>query len=236
MQPQPQFQRQVRSLLMLAVGPFLLLTLALTGPILSRSGFGMAVGGMGYDPLTEAEEARIVTSLLGAERAVAQQEVLLVERHEDGKESYRRGQWERRGDIYVYDYGTDSLRYAVVDVATGQVLSQEEVKGVQLPLTVDEVARVLSIVDEDAALRTKLQEQYRRIAGQELTNLEQLQHKVSVFRADAMPDRVAGEAQLCGLRRCAQVLLFTANHVAFEVLPIVDLSHGRVLQVIEAQP
>jgi hypothetical protein len=119
----------------------------------------------------------------------------------------------------------------IVDINSGG-MRVEEYQGVQLPLTVREEARAVQLLRDDAELWTALAEQYRYITGEPLTDIAQLQVKVSLFLGESMPDQVNPAAQQCGQHRCAQVLLFTTDRTLLEALPIVDLSQGRVIQVL----
>ena len=196
----------------------------------------------GYDPLTEQELAAVTQAALGAPAArgamagagVTPPEVLLVERHAAGKAAYAKGSWPRQGDVYLYDYATDTLIHTTVDVQSGSVITVERVQGVQLPLTAQEEQRALALVAADTTLWANVTARYQRITGEALTTLAQLQVKVSVFHADVMPARVNAAAQRCGQHRCAQVLLFTTEKTLLELTPIVDLSQGQVVQVLEA--
>lgn len=197
----------------------------------------------GYDPLTAEEMAALVTAAQ-AETAMAAQsatpaamrppELLLVERHEASKAEYAKGSWPRQGDVYLYDYATDTLLHTTVDVQSGAVITVERVQDVQLPLTANEESRALALIAADPLLWATLAARYQIVTGQALTHLTQLQVKVSVFHADVMPDRVNAAAQHCGRHRCAQVLLFTVDKTLLDMTPIVDLSQGRVVQVLES--
>ena len=196
----------------------------------------------GYDPLTAEEIAALVTAAQ-AETAMAAQsatpaamrppELLLVERHEASKAEYAKGSWPRQGDVYLYDYATDTLLHTTVDVQSGAVITVERVQDVQLPLTANEESRALALIAADPLLWATLAARYQIVTGQALTHLAQLQVKVSVFHADVMPDRVNAAAQHCGRHRCAQVLLFTVDKTLLDMTPIVDLSLGQVVQVLD---
>jgi hypothetical protein len=200
----------------------------------------------GYDPLTGQEMATIVAAAQEAADALAprnatagesrrEPEVLLVERHESSKAAYAKGAWPREGDVYLYDYATDTLIYTTVDVQTSAVITVERVQGVQLPLTPREEQRALELVQADSVLWSTLTARYQGIMGETLQGLAQLQVKVSVFQADVIPDRVNAAAQKCGQHRCAQVLIFTVDKTLLDVMPIVDLSQGQVVQVLSEE-
>ena len=196
----------------------------------------------GYDPLTAQEVTAVTQAALDAPAArgatagdpVAPLEVLLVERRDAGKAASAKGNWPRQGDVYLYDYTTDTLIHSIVDLQSGAVITVERVQGVQLPLTVQEEQRALAIVADDPALWDDLAARYQRVTGATLTELTQLQVKVSVFHADVMPTRLNGAAQRCGQHRCAQVLLFTVDKTLLDLTPLVDLSQGQVVQVLDS--
>jgi hypothetical protein len=196
----------------------------------------------GYDPLTTKEVDTIVAAALQAtsEEPLSAatvggqggREVLLVERREASKAEYASGKWARQGDVYHYDYATDTLIHTAVDTASGAVTGVERVQGVQLPLSEREKQRALALIQAETALWTELAARYQTITGEPLQEINQLKVKVSVFHADVMPGRLNEAAQLCGQHRCAQALLFTVDKTLLELTPIVDLSQGVVVQTL----
>ena len=160
-------------------------------------------------------------------------EVLLVERRDESKEKYEDGDWTRRADVYIYDYSNDTLRHSIVDVESGRVDSEEILQGVQLPLTEGEVQRALGIAFGDQATVQAIEGRYREISGEILESPEQLEVKAFVFLSDSKPEGLNPEAQACGVHRCAQLLLYTKDRVVIEVQAIVDLSTGRVAQLLD---
>ena len=214
-------------------------------PSFSSPNFFLAETGIGYDPLTNDEANRSLAIALGVDSTTddkakrpktkdplttdQQLEVLLVERYDAPKGSST--QQMRQGEVYLYDYATNTLIHTLVDVATGSVKT-EHLQGVQLPLTAHEEERAVALIVDDTALWRTLSERYKIITGDSLRDMEQLQIKVSLFLAEAMPDQVNPAAKQCGLHRCAQVLLFTIDRTVLEILPIVDLSKGEVIQLM----
>jgi hypothetical protein len=194
--------------------------------------------GIGYDPLTANEADRalalalqhhaVLTKTRAPSQTAVQPTVLFIERY-DAPKDQNGDDNTRRGEVYLYDYTSDTLIHNVIDLANGSVES-EQLRGVQLPLTAGEKERSLQLIRDDAELWSALVGGYRRISGETLAGFEQLEVKVSLFLATAMPDQVNPEAARCGEHRCAQVLIFTTDRVLLEILPIVDLSQGRVVQ------
>ncbi len=198
-------------------------------------------GGIGYDPLTTNEADRALALALEtqdqnrtdttARTATQSVEILSVERYDVPKENKATASASRQGDVYLYEYTTDTLIHSIVDIEGGAV-HVEKLQGVQLPLTAREKARALQMIRDDADLWSTLAERYRLITGEALSTVEQLQTKVSLFLSESMPDQVNAAAQQCGQHRCAQVLLFTVDRTLLEALSIVDLSQGNVIQVL----
>lgn len=156
------------------------------------------------------------------------QEVLLIERNEEkGAPSD-----QRRADVFIYDYSTNELIEALVDLNTSEVISSERKQGVQLPLTNNELKRAKEIVFEDEDERAILEEEYRRITSREMTNTSDLNIKAFTFLADSLPNRINEASKQCGIHRCAQLMLYTQDNVVFEISPIVNLSEGVVTQRI----
>ena len=164
--------------------------------------------------------------------AAIDQEILLVERHRGIKSEIQSASIIRQGDVYVYDYTTNTLKHAVVNLVTGETSVIEETQYVQLPLTENEVQRALDLAFANESLRTELQNSYQLISGNALTSIEQLNVKAFVFLAESMPDSVNELSEQCGLHRCAQLLLYTDGDTVLEIQPIVDLSRQIVTQDI----
>jgi hypothetical protein len=190
--------------------------------------------GTGYDPLTEREIETVSQQALADPAVIAQlensgrQELLLIERHQEDKSVYERGNWDRRADLFIYDYDSDALVHAIYNLSTSRVDSVSRSQSDQLPLTPNEVNQAIAIAFNDAQLRSLLNQEYGRVTGGELTGPEQVEIKAFTFHASALPDMELGTAATCGLNRCAQLLIFTRESVTFELLPIINLSNQQV--------
>ena len=198
-----------------------------------------------YDPLTSdetAQTASVVEYLLNvdtetqdnatAAEAPPREVLLLTQRFDGGKVAAGQAAPPRQSESFIYDYDRDILRHIIVDLATGEVASVEEVQDVQLPLTQGEIEQALDLVFNDEVASQAIFEQYRAATGTSLGSLDELQQKVFIFKADTMPNRINEAAQACGIQRCAQVLLFTQEKVAFEITPIVNISQGEIAQIL----
>lgn len=209
------------------------------------SGFAGAQGDTaprGTDPLTPDEVTAAVTAA-NLPQASAEPEsvgpdvvgpnglperlVLLVERHLEDKGA---DPGLRRADLYEYSYPDDTLTVSVVDLADGRVDETETVQGTQLPLVEVEARRALELLSADPTFSERLAAEYQRVMGRPLGDpTEDLDVQPIVFKADAVPTVATGRAAECGLHRCAQFLIQTADHALINLFPLVDLSVGAVL-------
>jgi len=156
------------------------------------------------------------------------QELLLVERNEEKGAPVG----QRRADVFIYDYANNELIQSLVDLNTSEIIHSERKQGVQLPLTNNELKRAKEIVFEDEDERAILEEEYRRITSHEMTDTADLNIKAFTFLADSLPNRINEASKLCGVHRCAQLMLYTQDNIVFEISPIVNLSEGVVTQRI----
>ena len=124
-------------------------------------------------------------------------------------------------------------RHTVVSLPSGTIESEAELSGVQLPLTQNEIARATGIALQNPLVGDRIQQLFREKTGEILGDLSQLHAKAMVFSSEAMPDSLNAQSQACGVNRCAQLLLYTRDHLTVEVIPIVDLSTGTLVQVLD---
>ncbi|MEM7125736.1 MAG: hypothetical protein AAF702_05390 [Chloroflexota bacterium] len=193
-----------------------------------------------YDPLTDSEvaetsrviEEQAIINQVESAQASPREVLLLTQRLDAGKTAKDQDAPPRRSESYFYNYDTNVLRRVIVNLATDAVEEIDEIQSVQLPLIDAEINQALQIVYKDDTISQTIYEQYRAATGISLESLEALEHKVFVFKSDTMPDRVNDASRQCGLQRCAQVLLFTHDRIAFEVTPIVNLSTQEVIQLM----
>jgi hypothetical protein len=155
-------------------------------------------------------------------------EFLDVDLHRHAKDT-RASAYRRRADVYAYDYDTDQLAWAVVDLDSNRVESLNVTPSVQRPLSDREVAHALDLVFADAASAARIRSEFVRIAGHPLGGRGDLEVAGFVYRADSMPNSNSADSAACGRHRCAQLLVRTHDEVSLE-LPIVDLSRERVLE------
>ncbi len=190
------------------------------------------------DPLSAAEMERAIQQASSAPSVATTRQLvnnastppperLLVERHLNAK-----GETARLADVYTYDYASNETIISVIDLDTNKILSSKREKNLQLPLTDNELKRASDLIFADDEQRSLLDAEFKRITGKTLTDPQQLQVKAFVFHASSLPEQLNDASKQCGLHRCAQVLLYTADSVVFEVSPIVNLSAGVITQNI----
>lgn len=198
--------------------------------------------GVGYDPLTTTEAQRVLTAALGINTREAQSaatsaersEILLVERHQESKDTYQQDSWVRRADVYVYYYDRDVLEHLIVNTETNAVDERELLQDVQLPPTANEIQNAKQLAFADTAFRAELNAWFRPLTNQDLTSFDQLDAKAFIFKADSMGSTALGDAQTCGVKRCVQLLIYTQNNIAFEAAPVIDLSNQTLVSTLRA--
>lgn len=205
----------------------------------------------GYDPLSLAEQelalqqfARQAPLMARELRGAQHTEVLLVERHQEPKAVVTsQKSWPRRADVYMYLYDRDILLHALVNLESRKVEKVERTQDVQLPLTENERIAAQEKVLNNPGIQRAIEAQYQRITGNRLKDAKnpgkELQMRALIFRADAMPGRAQGEGANCGRQRCAQLLISTEDNVLIDLLPVVNLSRGKVVSAdgfFDAEP
>ncbi len=219
-----------------------LLFIALTGALVKaapppiRALLALEPPRTGTDPLSGGEAGRAQQLALqtlaasGWVQSARQLEVLLVERHAEPKTARQPDNWPRRADVYAYDYATDTLLRSTINLESGAVEQVETGQAVQPPLTPTETGRALALALADAALGPAIGAEFQRITGQPLLNPgQQLNVHALIFRADSLPNRELGVAAACGVQRCAQLLIATPGDFLINLLPVVNLSQGSVV-------
>lgn len=211
----------------------LLLSLAL---LLANS--GLLAKPATLDPLAPDEISRAISAATTSPTATVSTtrqllatpvpELLLVERHPAPK-----GQAQRLADVFTYDYSSNETIHTLIDLGSNQAIRTERQQNLQLPLTDNEIQRAFELVFNDDEERALLDAEFHRITGETLTDpQQQLEIKAFVFHASSLPEQLNPASAQCGLHRCAQVLLYTADSIVFEVSPIVNLSAGVITQNI----
>jgi hypothetical protein len=186
----------------------------------------------GTDPLSAEEVETAAAQAQGSGHAEsgglgADDVVLRVERHEEDKAVEDTA--PRRADVYVYSYDDDVLTLTVVNVDTGHVDSSATVPNTQLPLIREEQDRAIQLAMDDPSFAQRLSDAYHEATGRALTDVAtEVEVEPIVFRADSNAATV-GAARQCGRHRCAQLMLQSTDDLLIDLLPVIDLSAGRVV-------
>lgn len=140
----------------------------------------------------------------------------------------------RRATVAIYDYTTDRLHQALVDLAAGSVVRSREVRGLQLPPSIAEttIAIQLALAAEPAPAFVA---EYRRVIGAPLVAAEQVHTVAGVWRpVDETTKDAAGNGptKTCGAHRCLQLLIALPSGQYLGTQDFaVDLSSRTVLPV-----
>lgn len=205
---------------------------------------------IGVDSLTdieagEAEAAAVValgaraaevrtsafTAADGAAITASATSVVLTERHDEGKQALAAGSTARRADVYLYNYVDDTLQHALYDYADKTLTTVETAQGVQFPLTQAERTLATQLAFADPALFSVMQEEFRTLTGKELIDPAQLDIRAFVYHSGAAPETEPPEAAVCGVQRCAQLLIVADQQTTFHALPVVNLSTLSVASI-----
>ncbi len=194
------------------------------------------------DPLTNQEIEKASELMLAGTQSdsqaaqseqsesTSQIETLLIERHAVAKGA--ENQAARLVDVFTYNYDTNILNQTIINLSTNSVVSTTHNKEVQLPLTENEITRATEVVFGDQDEVDLINQAYQRVTGETLTQPDQLEIKAFTFLGNSLPGVSNEESMNCGNHRCAQLLLYTPEKVAFEISPVIDLSTKKVIQNI----
>ncbi len=137
----------------------------------------------------------------------------------------------RRATVSLYDYSSDRLHQALIDLAAGSVVRRDTVRGLQLPPTVAEtaIATQLALAADPAPAFVA---EYRRAMGAPLVAAEQVQVVAGVWRPVEEGAGPVGPTEDCGRDRCLQLLIALPSGEYLETRDFaVDLSSRTVLPV-----
>ena len=152
---------------------------------------------------------------------------LLVERRPREKNSNSDA---RQANVYYYDYSTDELIHSIIDVNSGDIIRQDRLKNTQLPLIPEEIQEAFDIVTSVPIYNNALHRAYKNVTGQNLNDFSDINYKAIIFLADTLKNGLNTASKACGLRRCAQLLIYTKENISLDFSPIIDLSRGIVTQ------
>ncbi|MDX3089297.1 MULTISPECIES: Tat pathway signal sequence domain protein [Streptomyces] len=190
--------------------------------------------GVGSDPLTEDETARVVkiasnpqalarTENVEGDKGPEELSVTLAEPEENELDSTSA---PRRADVTYYDYKDDALVTRTVNLDTGKVESTGTQHGVQPPLSHDETVEAAQLLIADP-LGAGLRADFKDATGKALTSPDQLKLDSMVYRA--APGAQPAALDKCGEHRCVRLFPKVKNGPWIDSRDlIIDLSVRKV--------
>lgn len=134
---------------------------------------------------------------------------------------------QRRADVVLYDYRTDSVVTRTVNLDTGKVEDTTTDKGVQPPPSQDELRQAAELLI-GSPLGAGLRSDYKDATDKPLTTVGQLQLSGMVFRKETVAD-VPSALTPCGEHRCLRVVAKVKNGPWIDTRAlVVDLSDRTV--------
>ena len=127
----------------------------------------------------------------------------------------------RRLRVYQFNYQLEQARVLSLDVSDNQVLHNQPVRSVHLPLSDKEIAFASQLLNAQEDIMSQLRDEQISRGRIAFTNLSQLDVKASIFE----PLEITHP---CHRQRCALMSLFDDTHTVFSVEPVINL---QTLQV-----
>lgn len=196
-------------------------------------------GAASLDPLSEAERnlasnrARQATLALTGTAAADdpgdQLQVLIAELHVPFGKSAQGGA-DRLANVMLYDYRNNRSVVALVDLVDGEIRSLQSQKKHQPALNAWEAARAHAIAMANETTVDAIGVEYTKASDHSMPSVDEIESSTLVFTRIFAPDQVNAQANLCGVERCAQITFFAGDDVALNLMVIVNLSLGRVVQ------
>ncbi|MDQ0810508.1 hypothetical protein QFZ63_002222 [Streptomyces sp. B3I7] len=198
-----------------------------------------AVGkkGVGSDPLTDDETARVVKIAAGPQALARTENVegdkgperLSVALAEPDEDELDVTSAPRRADVTYYDYKNDTLVTKTVNLDTGKVEDTGTQHGVQPPLSHDETVEAARLLIADP-LGAGLRADYKDATGKKLASPDQLRLDSMVYRASSGAQPAALDK--CGEHRCVRLFPKVKNGPWIDSRDlIIDLSARKVAKL-----
>ena len=196
-----------------------------------RQLFASAPSRMGYDPLSADEQAQAASlALTPASQRAATGRIALVlsERHQEEKSVYNQGTWDRRADVYYYNYDTNENYYALVNLTTGNIDQAETLYALQLPFTPEEKEQAFALIKQDTNLVARIQEEYAVLMPEKPFSFDEISADSFLFDGKRY-GITEGALAACGVERCGDFFLSLSNNAVLSIRPIVNLSTNQLL-------
>lgn len=189
---------------------------------------------VGYDPLSSTEILRAIE--LADSDAIVQSTIsgrqthhLLIERHEEDKATYELGQWDRRADVFIYDYERNRTVHAIVNLTTETVDTVSTSTSLRLPITEAETARALELALADPQVGPLIRSLVDELNGESAFDASTLQVRAFTTNRDTLFSTVLQASHQCDVHRCAQLMIAMDSTIMIDVIPLVDLSTGTLV-------
>ena len=132
----------------------------------------------------------------------------------------------RIAEMFVFDYDTGITTRYEIDLATDNILREDNMQSIYLPLNDNEQTLATRLVTADSTVMTAVNNEYLKQFQQPLAELDDLLMKVSIWK----PNRTdtSAVATECRTDRCAQISLFSRSNFSLSVEPVVNLKQMTV--------
>ncbi|GAA3140951.1 hypothetical protein GCM10010466_35000 [Planomonospora alba] len=175
------------------------------------------------DPLTGDEIAaagKVASATWRTHMTNGQAELLYVERDDDKAAGER-----RRADVYIYDYRTDRLVVRTVDLAKGEVVAEQEERGVQPPPSRGEEIRAAELLLADPEYGPRIRDAHAKAGGRPLVSASDLGLRALSFT----PGPRDTGAAACETHRCVRLFVRLPDGTWLDTSRIVvDLSAKKI--------
>ncbi len=161
----------------------------------------------------------------------ADEPLFLMMERSDNKQIANAGR--RLANAFYYDYANDELIQVTIDLINNVVVDRYVHIDTQLPLTQGEIDRAFELVLAEPRMRADLGHVYRNVTGRDFSDVDQLNYKAFIFRAETMQSGLQAGGANCGIERCAHLLVYAQDNTSLEFSPLVNLSTGEVVQNLE---
>lgn len=156
-------------------------------------------------------------------------QVLLVEPQEQKK---TKNHDSKVVEVFVFNHHTHLAERTLVNLSSNTLISSQQISGVHLPLSEEEIAYSIDAVRRDVSVQTKLLEEHATLAHRANKDIMAgLKLRVAIWVPTTIEH--AGDSR-CDHERCALISLFDADNISYTTEPVVNLKTGKVaLDVIQ---
>ncbi len=135
---------------------------------------------------------------------------------------------EKRARVYQFNYTSRQTRVLVVDIDNNEVVSEQPIQSVHLPLNTVEIEYAEQLLSGASTIVKQLQSEQTRRGDSPFVTLKELDAKASIF------EPMQNDHQ-CKTDRCALFSLFDNTRTVFSTEPVVNLTRGTVM-LLQSNP